>query len=62
MDLRSQQNMFDNFWVSMYDRKIAKALAGSDIPAFACSPDKFPDLMAAAISGRDLGEWKSEVW
>ncbi len=46
----------------MYDRKIAKALAGSDIPAFACSPDKFPDLMAAAISGRDLGEWKSEVW
>ncbi|MDJ0619974.1 MAG: hypothetical protein QNJ63_25080 [Calothrix sp. MO_192.B10] len=54
--------MFDNFWVSMYDHRIAEALAGFEIPAFACSPDKFPDLMAAAISRRDLGEWESEVW
>ncbi|MDJ0797323.1 MAG: VWA domain-containing protein [Calothrix sp. MO_167.B12] len=41
----------------MYDHRIAEALAGFDIPAFACSPDKFPDLMAAAISRRDLEKW-----
>ena len=26
-------------------------------PAFACSPDLFPDLMAAAIQKRDIGQW-----
>lgn len=35
----------------------AKALADLGVPAFACTPDLFPDLMAAAIEGRDLGEW-----
>jgi len=24
------------------------------------TPDRFPDLMAAAIQGRDLGHWASE--
>jgi hypothetical protein len=27
------------------------------VPAFACTPDAFPDLMAAAIDRRDLTEW-----
>jgi hypothetical protein len=27
------------------------------IPAFACTPDLFPDLMAAAIQRQDLGMW-----
>ena len=27
------------------------------IPAFACTPDLFPDLMAAAIQKRDLAQW-----
>ena len=45
----------------MCDRKIAESFAGLGIPAFACSPDKLTDLMAVAISRRDLGEWKSEV-
>ena len=27
------------------------------MPAFACTPDAFPDLMAAAIERRDLTEW-----
>ena len=26
-------------------------------PAFACTPELFPDLMAAAIERRDLGQW-----
>lgn len=45
----------------MYDSRIAAALASFGIPAFACSPDRFPDLMAAAISGRDIGKWSEEV-
>ena len=30
------------------------------VPSFACTPDRFPDLMAAAIQGRDLGQWAAE--
>jgi len=45
----------------MYDSRIAGALAGFGIPAFACSPDRFPDLMAAAISRRDIGKWSEEA-
>jgi hypothetical protein len=26
-------------------------------PAFACTPDLFPDLMAAAINRQDIGQW-----
>lgn len=40
-----------------YDHDNAAALAAMGIPAFACTPDAFPDLMAAAIQRRDLGEW-----
>jgi VWA domain containing CoxE-like protein len=35
----------------------AAALASLGIPAFACTPDLFPELMAAAISRQDLGLW-----
>jgi Mg-chelatase subunit ChlD len=41
----------------MYDHDNAAALAGLGIPAFACTPDRFPDLMAAAIERRDLTGW-----
>jgi Na+-transporting methylmalonyl-CoA/oxaloacetate decarboxylase beta subunit len=27
------------------------------VPAFACTPDLFPDLMAAAIRKQDLNAW-----
>jgi Mg-chelatase subunit ChlD len=37
-----------------YDRDNAAALAGLGVPAFACTPDAFPELMAAAIERRDL--------
>ena len=40
-----------------YDHGHAGALAALGIPAFACSPDLFPDLMAAAIQRQDLGMW-----
>ncbi|GAA1597077.1 VWA domain-containing protein [Actinoplanes couchii] len=35
-----------------YDHENAAALAALGVPAFACTPDAFPDLMAAAIAGR----------
>ncbi len=40
-----------------FDPHNAAALAGLGIPAFACTPDLFPDLMAAAIQRRDIYEW-----
>jgi Mg-chelatase subunit ChlD len=43
-----------------FDENNAAALAALGIPSFACTPDRFPDLMAAAIQGRDLGQWASE--
>lgn len=40
-----------------FDSDHAMALAGIGVPAFACTPDLFPELMAAAIERRDVGEW-----
>lgn len=40
-----------------YDHQHARALSAMGIPAFACTPDKFPELMAAAITRQDLGLW-----
>jgi hypothetical protein len=40
-----------------YDHRNAKAFAAMDVPTFSCTPDLFPDLMAAAIGRRDLGQW-----
>ncbi|WP_103501431.1 MULTISPECIES: VWA domain-containing protein [Streptomyces] len=37
-----------------YDREHAAALAELGAPAFACTPDLFPDIMAAAIEKRPL--------
>lgn len=43
-----------------YDAAHARFLAGLGIPVFACTPDQFPDLMAAAISRQDLVNWAGE--
>lgn len=40
-----------------YDQKNAATLAGFGIPTFACTPDLFPDLMAAAIQRQDINLW-----
>ena len=41
----------------MYDHRIAEELGKMGSPAFACSPDKFPDLMSAAIQKQDISQW-----
>jgi Mg-chelatase subunit ChlD len=40
-----------------YDAENAAALTELGVPAFACTPDLFPDLMAAAIRREDLHTW-----
>jgi Mg-chelatase subunit ChlD len=40
-----------------YDHGNAAALAAFGVPAFACTPDLFPELMAAAIERQDLVQW-----
>jgi uncharacterized protein with von Willebrand factor type A (vWA) domain len=37
-----------------YDHDNAAALSALGVPAFACTPDAFPELMAAAIQRQDL--------
>jgi Mg-chelatase subunit ChlD len=43
-----------------YDHRHALALSALGIPAFACTPELFPDLMAAAIERRDLTAWAGQ--
>lgn len=43
-----------------YDHANAEFLAAIGVPVFACTPDKFPDLMAAAINKQDIGLWASQ--
>lgn len=42
-----------------YDHSNAQFLANIGVPVFACTPDKFPDLMAAALSKNDITQWAS---
>lgn len=37
-----------------FDRRVAEQLAALGIPSFACTPARFPELMAAAIQGQKL--------
>ncbi|MBP6010721.1 MAG: VWA domain-containing protein [Alphaproteobacteria bacterium] len=43
-----------------YDGKHAGAFAAMGCPVFACTPDQFPELMAAALKRQDLGHWAAE--
>lgn len=40
-----------------YDERLAAKMSALGAPAFACTPDLFPDLMAAAIQKRDIATW-----
>ena len=40
-----------------FDHTTAATMSAPGIPAFACTPDRFPDLIAAAISRRDVNQW-----
>lgn len=42
-----------------YDHEHAALLASIGVPAFACTPDRFPALLAAALQGHDVGAWAS---
>jgi Mg-chelatase subunit ChlD len=43
-----------------YDHGNAQFLSNLGIPVFACTPDKFPDLMAVALSKQDVGLWAAK--
>ena len=43
-----------------YDKSHAEYLASLGVPAFACTPDQFPNLMAAALNKQDLSLWVAE--
>ncbi len=43
-----------------YNEAIAADLAGLGIPAFACTPDLFPNHMAAAIQRQDIRQWAAQ--
>jgi Mg-chelatase subunit ChlD len=43
-----------------FDRAAASALAELGVPAFACTPSSFPDLLGAAINRTDLTAWAGD--
>jgi hypothetical protein len=43
-----------------YDEQNASQFAALGVPIFACTPDKFPDLMSAAISKKNITTWASQ--
>ena len=43
-----------------YDHINAEYMASLGIPVFACTPDKFPELMAAALSKQDIAMWAAK--
>jgi len=43
-----------------YNHPLAATLSSLGIPAFGCTPDQFPGLMAAAIERQDLAMWASQ--
>lgn len=40
-----------------YHHELAQRFADLGAPAFACTPDLFPDLMAAALQREEIGSW-----
>ena len=43
-----------------YDHGNAQFFSNLGVPVFACTPDKFPDLMAAALSKQDISMWAAK--
>lgn len=43
-----------------YDHQLAAKLAALGVPSFACTPDQFPALMAAAIKREDVALWAAQ--
>ncbi|WP_069804961.1 VWA domain-containing protein [Thermogemmatispora onikobensis] len=43
-----------------FNSELAGQIAALDIPAFSCTPELFPELMAAALQRRDLNLWAAQ--
>jgi Mg-chelatase subunit ChlD len=43
-----------------YDHALAAEVAALGAPVFACTPDQFPDMLAAALEGRDVTAWAAD--
>ncbi len=43
-----------------FDHNNAASFTSLGVPSFACTPDQFPDLMAAAISRTDISQWAAK--
>ncbi|MFG0249776.1 MAG: VWA domain-containing protein, partial [Phycisphaeraceae bacterium JB051] len=43
-----------------FDHQIAGKLSALGAPAFCCTPELFPDLMAAAINRQDISQWAAQ--
>jgi Mg-chelatase subunit ChlD len=39
----------------------AELIAAMDCPVFACTPDQFPDLMATALTRKDIAQWAASL-
>jgi VWA domain containing CoxE-like protein len=50
----------DDSGAPYFDSQNAKFLANLGVPVFACTPDMFPDMMAAAISKHDMNQWAGD--
>lgn len=40
-----------------YNKELAQHYRNLDIPAFACTPDQFPELIGAALERQDIRQW-----
>jgi hypothetical protein len=47
----------DDSGAPCFDHEVAANFTALGSPAFACTPDLFPDLMANAIQRRDITQW-----
>lgn len=47
----------DDQGAPQFDKSVASKFSALGIPSFACSPDQFPSLMAAAIKKESINDW-----
>ncbi len=47
----------DDQGAPQFDKSVASKFSALGIPSFACSPDQFPSLMAAAIKKESIDDW-----
>jgi hypothetical protein len=50
----------DDGGTPQYSHALAAEVAALGAPVFACTPDQFPDMLAAALEVRDVGAWAAE--